>query len=217
MLNGSWSTLVPYGKLPTRPRPVQTNIFCVDGSNVHPTRWTRVKSNPWADVVKRRGFLKWVSGIGGALMATLVGVPVVSAFFSPALKEPTKKSWLKVVDDVGTLDVGKPIKIDFVEASNDAWVESRSLHTVWLYSEDGVAFTAFSGVCTHLGCSYGFDEDKNIYHCPCHHGLFEMKTGAVVGGPPPRGLDTLPVKVENGELFVQYQTFRAGIEAKLEA
>ena len=169
------------------------------------------------DSVKRRTFLKWVSGIGATLMATLIGIPVVSAFLSPALKAPTTKRWRKVVDDVGTLDVGTPVKIDFVEASNDAWVESRTLRTVWLYSEDGKAFTAFSGVCTHLGCSYGFDEAKKVYHCPCHHGLFEMKTGAVVGGPPPRGLDTLPVKVENGELHIQYETFRPGIAAKLEA
>ena len=121
-----------------------------------------------------------------------------------------------MADDVATLDVDVPIKVDFVEAENDAWVETRALRTVWLYTEDQEKFTAFSGVCTHLGCSFGFDAEKKRYHCPCHHGLFDMKTGAVIGGPPPRALDALPVKVENGEVHVLYQTFRTGISEKIE-
>ena len=43
-----------------------------------------------------------------------------------------------------------------------------------------------------------------------------MKTGAVLGGPPPRPLDTLPVKVENGEVHVLYQSFRTGVPDKIE-
>jgi menaquinol-cytochrome c reductase iron-sulfur subunit len=42
-----------------------------------------------------------------------------------------------------------------------------------------------------------------------------VKTGKVLGGPPPRPLDTLPVKVENGEVHVMFETFRTGIEEKV--
>lgn len=166
--------------------------------------------------VHRRRFLKWMSGIGATLTGIIVGAPAVSAFFSPALKKPVKKQWLTVADDVSTLDIGTPNKVDFVEAMNDAWVESRTLRTVWLYTEDGEKFTAYSGICTHLGCTFMFDVEKKEYHCPCHHGIFDMKTGAVTGGPPPRPLDTLPVRVENGEVQVLYQLFRTGIERKVE-
>ena len=170
---------------------------------------------PLGDIPRRR-FLKWVSGIGAALTALVFGTPAASAFFAPALKRPARRGWTKVADDVSTLDVGVPIKVDFVEATNDAWVESRALRTVWLYTEDGEKFSAFSGVCTHLGCSFSYDADKKQYHCPCHHGLFDVKTGAVLGGPPPRPLDTLPVRVENGEVHVQYKTFRTGVAEKVE-
>jgi Rieske Fe-S protein len=34
---------------------------------------------------------------------------------------------------------------------------------VWLYTEDDEKFTAYSGVCTHLGCSYTFDTEKKRY------------------------------------------------------
>lgn len=166
--------------------------------------------------MRRRRFLRWMGGIGATLMGLIVGVPALSAFFSPALKKPSKKSWIRVADDVSTLDIGVPIKVDFIEETNDAWVESRALRSVWLYTEDGETFTAFSGVCTHLGCSYAFDADKKRYHCPCHHGLFDMKTGAVIGGPPPRPLDTLPVRVRDGEVQVLYQSFRTGVPQKIE-
>ena len=167
--------------------------------------------------IRRRRFLKWMSGIGAGLAALVVGAPAAAAFFSPALKKPVKKDWITVADDVSTLDIGMPIKVDFVDASNDAWVESRALRSVWLRTDDGEKFTAFSGVCTHLGCSIGFDADKKRYHCPCHHGLFDMKTGAVIGGPPPRPLDTLPVRVQDGTVQVLYETFRTGVSAKIEA
>ena len=164
----------------------------------------------------RRRFLKVISGVGAALTGLAVGVPTLTAFVSPALRKPSAMSWIKVADDISTLDVGKPIKVDFVEAMSDAWVESRVLRTVWLYTEDGEKFTAYSGVCTHLGCSFFFNAEKKQYHCPCHHGLFDMKTGAVLGGPPPRPLDTLPVKVDNGEVHVLYQSFRTGVSDKTE-
>lgn len=169
-----------------------------------------------ASKMRRRQFLKWLSGLGAALTAVAVGVPAALGFVSPSLRKVTTKKWTKVADDVSTLDIGVPIKVDFIEPVSDAWVETRALRTVWLYTDDGEKFTAFSGVCTHLGCSFGFDAEKKQYHCPCHHGLFETKTGAVIGGPPPRPLDTLPVKVENGEVHVLYQSFRAGVPGKVE-
>ena len=165
--------------------------------------------------VSRRSFLKWASGISAALSGLLVAVPSLRAFLSPSFAPPTKKGWIKV-GEADLIDVDKPVKVDFVEAMNDAWVENRTLRTVWLYTEDGEKFTAYSGVCTHLGCSFSFDDADKRYHCPCHHGLFDMKTGAVLGGPPPRPLDTLPVKVENGGVHIMYQTFRTGISEKVE-
>lgn len=156
-----------------------------------------------------------MSAIGALLSGAIIGVPSLVAFFTPGFARPRQRKWLRIAE-ADKIDIGAPVKVDFVEEANDAWVESRALRTVWLYTEDGENFTAFSGVCTHLGCSFGFDAEKKIYHCPCHHGLFEMKSGAVVGGPPPRPLDTLPVKVEEGAVYVQHQLFRTGVSEKIE-
>ncbi len=68
------------------------------------------------------------------------------------------------------------------------------------YTDQGVA--AFSAICTHLGCTVSqWIADKKVFLCPCHKGEYDPRQGAkVVGGPPPRPLPMLPVKVENGEV-----------------
>lgn len=162
----------------------------------------------------RRRFLSTASAVGAVTIGGLVGVPVLRALVSPGFDRTAPAAWIKVADDINTLDLGVPIKVDFVEVVNDVWVESRLLRSVWLYTEDAQTFTAFSGVCPHLGCSFFFEADKKVFHCPCHHGLFDGKSGAVLGGPPPRGLDTLEVRVEDGALFVKHRLFRPGIPTK---
>lgn len=162
----------------------------------------------------RRAFLKWASGVGAVLSAALAGIPALRAFLSPSFRTKPQEKWVRL-GEVDAIDVGIPVKVDFVDTVNDAWVETRVLRNVWLYTEDGSRFTVYSGRCTHLGCSYGFEKEKRIFHCPCHHGLFDLKTGAVVGGPPPRALDTLQVKIEDGVLYAAYQDFRVGVSEKV--
>ena len=167
-------------------------------------------------VASRRTFLRRASVASVVGSAAVVGGPALVALVSPAFRKPAERDWVKVAE-ADNVEIGVPVKADFIEAISDAWVETRALRSVWLYTDDGVVFTAFSGVCTHLGCSYGFDATRKVLHCPCHHGLFDPKSGAVVGGPPPRGLDTLEAKVEGGAVFVRYREFRIGIADKIEA
>lgn len=171
---------------------------------------------PAVGPVRRRSFLKYLSALGAAIAAALAGVPSVVALISPTFKRPTSEKWMKL-GEAALFDLDVAIKRDFTETVNDAWVESRMLKSVWLYTEDGETFTAYNGRCTHLGCGYFFDDEKKVFHCPCHHGLFDLKSGEVVGGPPPRALDRLEVKVENGDVYVLYKDYRIGIAEKVEA
>lgn len=162
----------------------------------------------------RRAFLRWASALGALIPAVLVGYPALRAFLSPAFRRAEGERWIKLVE-VEQVEAGVPIRFDFSETISDAWVETRVLRGVWIYTEDGKTFMVYNGHCTHLACSYGFDKVKGIFHCPCHHGLFELSTGRVVDGPPPRSLDTLAVKIEDGFLYAAYREFRAGIPAKI--
>ena len=165
----------------------------------------------------RRRFLRWVSGIGSAIIGVLVGIPVVRSFVSPIFVKPVVASWIKVAEDTALLDVGVPVRADFVKEQNDAWIESIAQNTVWLYSEDGEKFKAYNAHCTHLGCGYFYDKESKTFACPCHRGQFDVKTGAVLSGPPPRGLDEMPVEIRDGAVYVQFKEFRLGIPERVEA
>jgi menaquinol-cytochrome c reductase iron-sulfur subunit len=161
----------------------------------------------------RRAFLRWATAIGGAASALLAGVPAVRAFLSPTFRHHREEKWIRL-GEIDQFDPEVPTKVDFVDAVSDAWVETRRLRNVWIYTEDGETFRVYNGRCTHLGCNYSLDEEKNVFRCPCHTGFFDLKTGAVLGGPPPRSLDTLDVKVEDGILYARYQDFHLGVSEK---
>lgn len=61
---------------------------------------------------------------------------------------------------------------------------------------------AYSAVCTHAGCdTWAWQPDKNTLKCPCHDSEFDLKDGArVTGGPAPRRLAALPLKIVDGTL-----------------
>jgi len=65
-------------------------------------------------------------------------------------------------------------------------------------SADGVV--AYSGVCTHAGCDVTlWQAETRRFRCPCHESEFDPRDrGRVVGGPAPRRLPRLPVKVVDG-------------------
>ncbi len=163
--------------------------------------------------VGRRKFLRWATAIGGAASALLAGVPALRAFLSPSFRHRREEKWIRL-GEIDQFDPEVPTKVDFVDAVHDAWVETRRLRNVWIYTADGETFRVYNGRCTHLGCNYFLDEEKNVFRCPCHTGFFDLKTGAVLGGPPPRPLDTLEVKVEDGILYTRYQDFHLGVTEK---
>ena len=57
---------------------------------------------------------------------------------------------------------------------------------------------AFSAICTHMGCTVA-PGDKQ-FECPCHGSTYDLATGDNTGGPAPRPLAKIAVKVEKGEV-----------------
>ena len=166
--------------------------------------------------VGRRSFLRRISAACATAVAALIGIPAVRALLAPVVAKPLGENWIKVADDTALLDIGTPIRVDFVQNQSDAWVETRAMNSVWLYTEDGDKFKAYNGHCTHLGCGFVYDKERKTFICPCHRGQFDVKTGAVLAGPPPRPLDELEVKVTDSTVFVKYKDFRLGVAERVE-
>jgi menaquinol-cytochrome c reductase iron-sulfur subunit len=55
-----------------------------------------------------------------------------------------------------------------------------------------------------------FDGGAGVYRCPCHKSAF-ARTGDKQAGPSKRGLDPLPVKVEDGRVKVTFIRFRPDV------
>lgn len=62
-------------------------------------------------------------------------------------------------------------------------------------------FLALSSRCSHLGCTVGWDEERQVFPCPCHGSTFDLH-GDVTGPPALRALDLFPVTLEAGAVKV---------------
>ncbi len=59
--------------------------------------------------------------------------------------------------------------------------------------------------CAHLGCPVAYSPGSAGYVCPCHGGAYDGR-GMVTGGPPPRPLDRLDIKiVDTGKTYTPEQ------------
>lgn len=68
------------------------------------------------------------------------------------------------------------------------------------------SYVAFDAVCTHAGCTVGFDTASGVLLCPCHDATFDpAHDAAVLGGPTDQPLAGLPVVVdpETGRILLQ--------------
>lgn len=150
------------------------------------------------------------------MIALLLGVPLIGSLVSPVfVKKKADSEWVEI-GETRNFPVDRPTMVTWSMLGKDGWVVENVQRACWVYTPDGESFTVWNPRCTHLGCAVYYDEQKHTLNSPCHGGVFAMPDGRVTAGPPPRPLDTLPVKVEGGKLFTVYKDFKLGIPAKIE-
>ena len=142
-------------------------------------------TDPSTPATQRRTFLLVIAGGLGSVLAVAAGWPLLR-FLSP-------------VKEGGAGDrVNVPRKS--VPAGTAHLFQFRGKPAVLLQNKAG-EYLALSAVCTHLGCVVQWQVEKGEFLCPCHGGRF-APTGSVLGGPPPRPLESLPVTVDGDQLRV---------------
>ena len=65
--------------------------------------------------------------------------------------------------------------------------------------DTGSAVVAYSAVCTHDGCTVGWDAEAKEIACPCHGSRFAAADGSVVNGPARDPLGSVAVTVDEAE------------------
>ncbi|HUH67010.1 MAG TPA: ubiquinol-cytochrome c reductase iron-sulfur subunit [Syntrophales bacterium] len=160
----------------------------------------------------RRRFLQWGTGILTFICGLIVGVPLIGSFIGPAFRT-MKAGWIKVAD-MGTLPVGQPVDLKAPQMLTDAYVRESVIRHFWAIKHGPTDVTVFSPICTHLGCHFNWNPASEHFECPCHGSVYAID-GTVLGGPAPRHLDTLPAKIEGGQLYVEWIQYKSGTPAKI--
>jgi cytochrome b6-f complex iron-sulfur subunit len=108
---------------------------------------------------------------------------------------------IKFIQPVSTSGFGGVVRAGKVDEFAVGSINLIKAGRFFLHRMDDGSFIAYWQKCTHLGCSVPWVESEKQFHCPCHGSLFNKK-GEVTGGPAPRPMDIFPVKIQNGEVFV---------------
>ncbi len=144
------------------------------------------KSNVGVGEMKRRRFLKIVLAFLGSITFLSFSYSLLKFLASiPAARAGDKRLVINKID------------IPSGEARN---VIYGNIPVVVVNRPDK-GFIAFSRVCTHLGCLVDYNEKKHVFLCPCHAGIFDIE-GNVVSGPPPKALNSLPLRIEGGNVII---------------
>jgi menaquinol-cytochrome c reductase iron-sulfur subunit len=160
----------------------------------------------------RRRFLKVATCALGGGVGIAVVVPAVSYLLHPVGRR-TVTAAAEPIDAIAVAALGQqPVRVPLVARSvRDAWSSSNDapLGAAWVRRDERGDVHALSSVCPHLGCAVAFEPGANAFRCPCHESAFALN-GDRRSGPSERGLDPLPLTVENGRVKITWVRYRAG-------
>ncbi|RMG92248.1 MAG: ubiquinol-cytochrome c reductase iron-sulfur subunit [Zetaproteobacteria bacterium] len=186
------------------------------------------------DLASRRRFIIGSLAIIGSIIAGLA-YPIARYLLYP-LSKGLPRIWIKLKppkDLAEDTPVFLPYKVHRVEG----YLEENIPKGVWLirpsfelskkiakrphtlkfpdvgWANQKTDWIAFSPKCPHLGCNVHWSSEEQQFLCPCHGSRFNLE-GNVTGGPAPRGLDTLPVRMLEDGVEIMDMEFRAGTSEK---
>ncbi len=140
-----------------------------------------------------------VKGLG-TLIGAILAIPLGGYLLSPVLRKTSDESWVSL----GRTDKfasGQPTRVEYSYEKQDGWMKTKVSRYAFV-AAGPAGFSVFSPICSHLGCSVGWNEEKKLFQCPCHGGVYDA-SGKVVSGPPPKPLTRFETKVEDEKLFIR--------------
>ena len=137
-------------------------------------------------------------------IAAVSGVTLARFAVGPSFDKQRPK-WIELARADDPIDSEKFKGVVLEYEIKEGWSNNyvRTLVYIKRTKEDEVV--AISAGCTHLGCIVSWDEQQNIFKCPCHDGRFDTD-GNVLSGPPPSALRRHPAKVEDGKIWLRTET-----------
>jgi ubiquinol-cytochrome c reductase iron-sulfur subunit len=167
-------------------------------------------------VVKRRGLLFGLFGLGATAMGIVLAFPLIRSLGPRPGTTLFQTNWKKGSQLVtidgrqvtgNDLEVGGVLTVfpkGYQGSSPDQVILIRLADQLQQLTPPGrtdwgvLGYVAYSKMCTHLGCPVGlYQEQTQQLVCPCHQSIFNVVAGAVPEfGPAPRPLPQLPITVD---------------------
>ena len=142
-----------------------------------------------SDQVSRRDFAKLLAVVSGGMVVGN-GVIAGKAFLSDE-KNNHEKQKVCTKNDIP------------VGGTKSFVLQNETIPYILIRTEEE-EYYAYEQKCTHLSCAVYYKPGTLKIECPCHNGWFDVKTGDVIQGPPPRPLKKLDVILEGDDIFVQH-------------
>lgn len=139
--------------------------------------------------VSRRDFAKLLAVVSGGMVIGNGAIAAKAAFSDP--EKPTNKQKVCTKNDIP------------VGGTKSFVLQNDTVPYILIHTEEN-EFYAYEQKCTHLSCAVYYKPGTLKIECPCHNGWFDVKTGAVLQGPPPRALKKLEVILEGDDIYVQH-------------
>ncbi len=182
------------GRLSEQQKPASPTV---SSSQERPIETTSQRQTE-AMAMDRRNFLKLAAAGGGAVAILALASSIKALTFVPATS--TQTSWPKiVVTNLKSMADLSPITFNYPLTNTP-----NLLIKLGVPADGGVGpdkdIVAFSGICQHLGCFWGFVPPDGsppcnasyiaqapMAYCCCHGSQYDLVHGAkVIGGPAPR-------------------------------
>jgi cytochrome b6-f complex iron-sulfur subunit len=96
------------------------------------------------------------------------------------------------------------IELDLTNATNAVLTNTGGwliVQNVIIINTGGGSYSALSSICTHQGCTVGYNSGAGNIQCPCHGSVYST-SGTVINGPAPRALKSYTVTVTGNLLAV---------------
>ena len=137
--------------------------------------------------VTRREFCNFLFITSGALLASTAGVAAKAAYDRSQQEQFTPAP----IEGAGGLQPGQALNFHYPEENDTA---------ILIRDREG-NYHAYGQKCTHLTCPVYYSQEDDRLECPCHEGGFDVRTGNVLYGPPPRPLDRVLIEQRGGEVW----------------
>ncbi|HEX5069001.1 MAG TPA: ubiquinol-cytochrome c reductase iron-sulfur subunit [Vicinamibacterales bacterium] len=141
---------------------------------------------PQDHYVERRDFMKFLVLISGAMTLGQFWIATRNWF-----RRRHGAAEIRRIASIDDIAVGSTIVFQY-PGEHDPCVLVRL---------DESAFVAYSQQCTHLSCAVIPRPERGDIHCPCHNGIFDLRTGRPMAGPPPRPLPRITLSFKGRDVY----------------